>query len=297
MNAPLRKAIARAVRTALEEDLGSGDATTTALFPAPLRASATILPRHALTVAGVAAACEAFHQVDPAITIVSRVEDGARLDAREPVLMAEGDGRSLLAAERVALNFLQHLSGVATLTARFCEAVRGYPTRILDTRKTLPGLRLLQKWAVRLGGGINHRFSLADGLLIKDNHLALIRGQGRTLADACRLARTRGPHGLTVIAEAASLAEVKEALTGQADVILLDNMGAAEVSRAVALIKGRALVEVSGGVSLANARELAAAGADFLSIGALTHSAPAADLSLDLTPCRSRTPHRSPRAR
>jgi len=198
------------------------------------------------------------------------------------VLVVEGEARSLLMAERVLLNFLQRLSGVATLTARFCQATKGYPTRILDTRKTTPGLRALEKWAVQLGGGFNHRHSLGDGILIKDNHLALLHAQGRSVADACRLARERGPHGLRIIVEAHSLAHVREALAGESDVILLDNMTPAQVRQAVAIIKGRALVEVSGGITLDLAGEMAAAGTDYLSIGALTHSAPAANLSMDI---------------
>ena len=185
-------------------------------------------------------------------------------------------------AERVALNFLQRLSGIASLTARFCQATKGYPTRILDTRKTTPGLRTLEKWAVRVGGGMNHRHSLGDGMLIKDNHLALLRACGHSVTDACRLARERGPHGLRIMVEAQSLPQVREALKGSADVILLDNMTPAQVREAAAVIKGRALVEVSGGITLDIAGEMAASGADYLSIGALTHSAPAANLSMDI---------------
>ncbi|GIW53826.1 MAG: hypothetical protein KatS3mg082_0230 [Nitrospiraceae bacterium] len=216
------------------------------------------------------------------------MKEGAKLVKDDVLLAIEGDGRSLLMGERIALNFLQHLSGIATLTARFCRAVRGYPVRILDTRKTVPGLRALEKWAVRLGGGWNHRHSLGDGVLIKDNHLALLRGRGLHVADACRLARERSPHGLRIIVEAESLEEIREALNGGADVILLDNMAPATVRLAVDMIKGRALVEVSGGITLENVREMAEAGANFISIGALTHSAPAADISMDILPLRTR---------
>jgi len=187
-------------------------------------------------------------------------------------------------AERVSLNFLQHLSGIATLTARFCQAVRGYRVKILDTRKTTPGLRALEKWAVRLGGGRNHRHSLSDGILIKENHLALA---GHDVASACRLAREGAAHGLKIEVEAQTLDEVRAALDGQADIILLDNMDVPSIRTAVDLIKGRALVEVSGGVTLATVREIAAAGPDFISIGALTHSAPAANLSMDILPLSS----------
>jgi nicotinate-nucleotide pyrophosphorylase (carboxylating) len=208
------------------------------------------------------------------------------------ILELHGDARSLLMGERVALNFLQRLSGIATSTARFHEAIRGYACRILDTRKTTPGLRTLEKWAVRVGGGQNHRQSLGDGILIKDNHLALLRHQQLGVAEACRLARERGAHGARVIVEAESLAQVRDALRGDADVILLDNMSPPQVRQAIELIKGRALVEVSGGVSLANAREFAEAGADFLSVGSITHSAPAASLTMEIESLQRRRGNR-----
>ena len=204
------------------------------------------------------------------------------------VLAVQGDVRSLLMAERVAVNFLQQLSGIATLTAQFCDAVRGYSTRILDTRKTTPGLRALEKWAVVLGGGKNHRFSLGDGVLIKDNHLAVLRTTGIDVAGACRLARAGAPHGLRIEVETKTMQEVREALAGKADIILLDNMSPAMVRQAVALIKQRALVEVSGGMTLQTVAAMAEAGADFISVGALTHSAPAANLSMDLSVQRGR---------
>jgi nicotinate-nucleotide pyrophosphorylase (carboxylating) len=186
-----------------------------------------------------------------------------------------------LKSERVALNFLQRLSGIATLTARFCEAVKNFNVKILDTRKTTPGIRALEKWAVRLGGGHNHRSGLGDGVLIKDNHLALAGGD---VARACRLARERAPHGLKIELETRTLYDVRAALEGNADIILLDNMEVASIRKAVDLIKKRALIEVSGGVTLANVREIAAAGPDLISVGALTHSAPAAAFSMDLAP-------------
>jgi nicotinate-nucleotide pyrophosphorylase (carboxylating) len=296
MSFPPHQEIRVAVSRALTEDLRAGDVTTEALFPTPVRARGAITAHQDMTLAGIAVARETFFQVDPAIRVVKTLKDGEAIASGRLVLVVEGDGRSLLMAERVALNFLQRLSGIATLTARFCGEVRGYRTRILDTRKTTPGLRALDKWAVRLGGGLNHRQSLGDGILIKDNHLALLRGQRIGLAEACRLARERGPHRFRIIAEAKTLSEVTQALQGQADVILLDNMPPALVRDAVSLIKGRAVVEVSGGVTLSTARELAAAGADFISIGALTHSAPATDLSMDLAPIRrARRPRSSGR--
>jgi nicotinate-nucleotide pyrophosphorylase (carboxylating) len=271
------------VQRALTEDLSFGDITTSALFPKMRAARAAIVAHQEMVAAGIAVAREVFLAVDPALKIHGSIRDGQSVAPSTTLLVVEGDGRSLLMAERVALNFLQRLSGISTLTRQFRLAVRGFPTRILDTRKTTPGLRVLEKWAVRLGGGHNHRFTLSDGLLIKDNHLALLRTEGIDLQDACRQARIAGPHGIKVIVETQNLTEVKQAINGKADVILLDNMTPALVRKAVELIKGRALVEVSGGITLANAGDMARAGADFLSIGALTHSAPAADLSMDLS--------------
>ena len=189
-------------------------------------------------------------------------------------------------AERVALNFLQHLSGIATLTSRFCHAVHGYPVTIMDTRKTLPGWRALQKWAVLLGGGTNHRVSLGNGILIKDNHLALMKNKKPAVLTACRIVQAMASKDKPVIVEVESLSEVREALHGKADIILLDNMSPSTVKQAVKLIDGRALVEVSGGITLKNVRTMAAAGPDRISIGALTHSAPAATLGLVLEPRR-----------
>lgn len=272
---------------ALAEDLGTGDMTTQALFDRPVPAEGSIVAEahDGLVVAGVAVAQEVFARVDSTLECTSLLADGDRAASGSAILEVTGDGRSILKGERVALNFLQRLSGIATLTAKFCEAVTGYRVKIVDTRKTTPGLRILEKWAVTLGGGHNHRQNLSDGILIKDNHLALA---GRDIARACRLARERAPHGLKIEVEAQTLDEVRAALDGAADIILLDNMDLPSISKAVDLIKGRVLVEVSGGVTLANVREIAAVGPDLISIGALTHSAPAANLSLDIVPARSR---------
>lgn len=271
------------VARALAEDLGTGDVTTNALFPTEIAATGTIVAeeREGLVVAGLSVAVEVFAQVDPTLICASRFSDGDRARLGDTILTVTGDGRSILKAERVALNFLQRLSGIATLTSRFCEAVRGTRTRIVDTRKTTPGLRLLEKLAVTLGGGLNHRHGLADGILIKDNHLALAQND---VARACRLTRERGPHGLKIEVEVRTLAEAQAALDGAADIVLLDNMDLPTIRQAVDLIKGRALIEVSGGVTLATVREIAALGPDLISVGALTHSAPAADLSMDLVP-------------
>jgi nicotinate-nucleotide pyrophosphorylase (carboxylating) len=275
--------IRRTVRQGLDEDLAQGDVTTAALFSSPVPARAEIIAQQPLVVAGMAAAVQTFLMVDPSLRLSVSKRDGDRAQNGEPLLQIEGDGRSILQAERVALNFLQHLSGIATLTQRFCRAVRGYPTCILDTRKTIPGWRALQKWAVSLGGGINHRRSLSDGILIKDNHLVLLQRNRRPVERACRLAHARRSRPLPMIIEVESLAEVRQALAGKPDIILLDNMAPDLVRRAVALIKKQALVEVSGGITLKNVRAMAMAGADRISIGALTHSAPAASVSLVMT--------------
>jgi nicotinate-nucleotide pyrophosphorylase (carboxylating) len=273
----------RAVRQGLDEDLALGDATTSSLFSSPVPAQATIIAQQPLVVAGLAAAVQTFLMVDPFLRLSVSKHDGDRAKNGEALLHIEGDGRSILQAERVALNFLQHLSGIATLTQRFCRAVRDYPVSILDTRKTLPGWRALQKWAVSLGGGVNHRQSLNDGILIKDNHLALLQRTGRPVVRACRLAHAHRSSMLPIIVEVESLSDVRQALAGKPDIILLDNMTPNTVRRAVKLINKQALVEVSGGITLKNVRAMAAAGADRISIGALTHSAPAATVSLVMT--------------
>ena len=274
------------VARALAEDLGAGDVTTQALFPEAAPAVGTIVAeeRDGLVVAGLAVAVEVFTQVDSSLTCSANVKDGDRVPNGTTVLTVTGDGRSILKGERAALNFLQRLSGIATLTAKFCEAVNGTRARILDTRKTTPGLRALEKWAVTLGGGYNHRHSLGDGVLIKDNHLSLAGGD---VARACRLVierAKRAPHGLKIEVEARTLEDVRAALEGGADIILLDNMDVPLIRKSVALIKGRALIEVSGGVSLATVRKIATAGPDYISVGALTHSAPAANFSMDIVP-------------
>ncbi|HSS31502.1 MAG TPA: nicotinate-nucleotide diphosphorylase (carboxylating), partial [Nitrospiraceae bacterium] len=197
------------VRLALQEDLPLGDVTTAALFPSPAPALARIVAQQSLVVAGLAAAVQTFRTVDASLVLSIQRQDGDPVQDGDCLLQIEGDGRSILKAERVALNFLQHLSGVATLTRQFCHAVRGYPVTILDTRKTIPGLRALQKWAVLLGGGTNHRQSLSEGILIKDNHLALLNHTTASVKTACYKAKTTAPHTATVIVEVESLADVQ----------------------------------------------------------------------------------------
>jgi nicotinate-nucleotide pyrophosphorylase (carboxylating) len=262
---------------ALEEDIGSGDLTTAAVVSPAATARATIEQRAPGVPAGMAVAEAVFARLDPGVTFNGHARDGGW---REPGPLADlsGPAAAILSGERVALNFLGRLSGVATLTARYVDAVKGTGARILDTRKTTPGLRALEKEAVLAGGGTNHRRGLYDAVLVKENHSAIAGGVG----EATRRALAGAPAGVTVEVECASLAEVEEALEAGAGRILLDNMDAAGLRRAVDLVNGRAELEASGGITLDNVRTVAESGVDWISVGALTHSAPALDLSLIL---------------
>jgi len=270
------------VERALKEDLGSGDVTTRLLFPKAIKAEAVIRAKQEAILAGLPMAEAVFKKVDSKLKFKSLAQEGDRVQSGTEIAHIVGDGRSLLKGERVALNFLQRLSGIASLTAQFVEMVRGTKATILDTRKTTPGLRELEKYAVRLGGGRNHRMNLSDGILIKDNHIAL----AGSLKRAVQMTHRKPPRGLKVEVEATNLKEVEDALSAKVDIILLDNMTIPQLKEAVSLINGRALTEVSGGVQLNIVREIAAAGVDFISIGALTHSASAVDLSMDITPSK-----------
>lgn len=275
------------VATALQEDAPNGDITTRALLDPALHAQAYVVAKQNLTLAGVAVLHAVYRVLDPAVVVTSTFEDGATLEAGQTFATLRGSAHSILSGERVALNVLQHLSGVATLTARFRAKIRQYPTLLVDTRKTLPGLRRLEKWAVALGGGTNHRMTLSDGVLIKDNHLVLLEAQGTTLREACRKAKEGLSRHFQICVEVETLEHITQALDGGADVLLLDNMSPSLVREALDLIKGRAHTEASGGITLANVREYAATGVDSISIGALTHSAPAADISLVVHPVSS----------
>jgi len=266
---------------ALAEDIGGGDITSTLTVAAGRRARGRLLAKAAGIVSGLEVAGEVFRRVDPTIVFTPLVADGDAVAAMTPIATIEGPARSVLAGERVALNLLQRLSGVATLTARYVDAVRETKARIVDTRKTTPGMRALEKVAVRHGGGHNHRFGLTDGVLIKDNHLAAVGGADR-VARAVRLARQGAPHTLRIEIEVTTLDELAQALEAGADIVLLDNMEIADLRKAVAMTAGRALLEASGGVTLESVAEIAATGVDLISVGALTHSAPALDISLDL---------------
>ena len=264
------------VRRALAEDLGSGDVTTGAIVPADRSAQGTFVAKSACVVCGLDVARETFIQVDGSARFEPCRHDGDRVEAGTAIAMVTGPAAALLAAERTALNFLQHLSGIATSTRRFVDASKGRIT-ILDTRKTLPGMRGLAKYAVRCGGGTNHRAGLYDGVLIKDNHIRVAGGIG----EAVRRVRSRGVT-LPIEVEAQSLDEVDQALAAGADVIMLDNLGADDMRLAVERIDKRARIEISGGVTFERLPALLDLGADFVSIGALTHSAPAADISLEI---------------
>ena len=276
------------VKAALREDAPHGDITTHALLDQALHAQANVVAKQDLTLAGVAVLHAVYRALDPAVEVTATFEDGATLEAGQTFATLQGPAHSILGGERVALNFLQHLSGIATLTSRFCAEIRHFPAILVDTRKTIPGLRRLEKWAVALGGGTNHRTSLSDGVLIKDNHLVLLEAQGTTLREACRKAKERLSHHFRICVEVETLEQIDQALDGGADVLLLDNMSPSLVREAVGLVKGRAQTEVSGGITLENVREYAATGVNSISIGALTHSAPAVDISLDVLPAFSR---------
>jgi nicotinate-nucleotide pyrophosphorylase (carboxylating) len=266
------------VRRALREDVGRADISTQAVVPAEAQAAAQIIARQPGVIAGLEVARMTFTEVDAALQVHALVADGEAVAGGAAVAAISGRARSLLIAERTALNFLQRMSGIATLTRRYVEAVTGTGARILDTRKTAPGLRCLDKWAVALGGGFNHRFGLFDGILIKDNHLRCAGG----IRPAVAAARAAAPHGLKVQVEVETIAQVREALDCGADALLLDNMSLDDMRAAVGLAHGRALTEASGGVTLETARAIAHTGVDFISVGALTHSAPALDIALEM---------------
>ncbi len=271
----------RAVQAALAEDIGAGDVTTLATVPAEAAGRAIMVAREALVVAGLDLAVAAFSALSRDLKFERCAADGRRVLAGDTLLKISGAARALLTAERVALNFVQRLSGIATLTAQFVEAVQGTRAQILDTRKTTPGWRRLEKYAVTCGGGQNHRLGLFDRVLIKDNHLAALRQEPpNAIRAAVRRARAAYPQ-MKIEVEAGTPEQVQQALEAGADIILLDNMTVDEIRTAALWVAGRAKIEASGGVNLQTVRALAEAGADFISVGALTHSARAVDIALD----------------
>ena len=267
---------------ALSEDLSIGDPTTDILIPDDMRGQADFVAKEAGALAGVDVALAVCKRVDGSLAVDAFMRDGAALKPGDVIARVSGRMASILKAERTALNFIRRLSGIATLTAAYVSAVEGYPTRIVDTRKTTPGLRALEKYAVRMGGGHNHRQNLGDGILIKDNHIQALAGLGMSLGDVVRKANSEKSHTINVEVEVEDMAQVEEALDAGARLILLDNMDAEEMAAAVAAARGRAVTEASGNITLKTVRAAAAAGVDIISVGALTHSSGALDISLDL---------------
>jgi nicotinate-nucleotide pyrophosphorylase (carboxylating) len=270
--------IDRLIEAALIEDLGSGDVTTDAIIPADMTCRGKIVCKEDGVVCGLAIARRVFTLIDERLEFSAKAKDGDRIQEDAIVARLSGPARAMLKGERVALNYLQHLSGIATMTARYVKAVEGTKTRILDTRKTTPGLRALEKYATRVGGASNHRMGLFDAVLIKDTHLALATGVSPTL----RAVRKAYPD-MPINIEVSNLQELEQALADKAPRILLDNFAPGQVREAMAIIRGRAEVEISGGVEVATARAYALAGADYISVGALTHSATALDFSMKVT--------------
>ena len=264
------------IRLALEEDIGPGDVTTEALIEPDRVARAVIVAKESLVLAGLQVAREVFATLDPAMSFETSFQDGDRAGSGDEILTAYGKLQALLTGERTALNFVQRLSGIATLTRQYVDRVAGSNVRLTDTRKTIPGWRRLEKYAVKIGGAYNHRFGLYDGILIKDNHIVACGG----ISEAVAGVRNNRPHLLRIEVEVSDINQVKEALENGVDIIMLDNMDLNDIHEAVRLVDGRALVEVSGGVTLDTLPEIANTGVDIISIGALTHSARAVDISM-----------------
>jgi nicotinate-nucleotide pyrophosphorylase (carboxylating) len=265
---------------ALSEDIGAGDITSSVTVPIDAQANGRFLAKQDGVISGFDVAEATFELVDPAVVFHRLRADGDFVDAMTEIATVSGNAQSILTAERVALNFLQRLSGVATMTRKYVSKIEGSGAKVVDTRKTTPGMRALEKESVRHGGGGNHRFGLSDGILIKDNHLAAVGGEN-PIATAISQARANAPHTLRIEVEVTNLEQVKQALAANADIIMLDNMSIDELRKAVDLIDHKALVEASGGVTLDTIAAIAATGVDLVSVGALTHSAPSLDISLD----------------
>lgn len=270
------------IANAIQEDLGWGDITTEILVPGDLNGEGSFLVKGTGVLAGMEVAEAVFKLVDPTLVFNVLLPDGSKVAKGDIAGTVSGCVSGILKAERTALNFLQRLSGTATMTARFVETLSGLKTRVTETRKTTPGLRYLEKYAVRVGGGYNHRHHLGDGVLIKDNHLVALERSGMSLEGVIKKARSAAPHTLRIEVEVTSVEDAMVAAEAGAEVILLDNMSLEEMKRAVIAINGRAIVEASGGINLDNARKIAETGVDIMSVGALTHSAPSLDISLEL---------------
>jgi nicotinate-nucleotide pyrophosphorylase (carboxylating) len=274
--------IDRIIKNALEEDLGPGDLTTDAIIGSDVTGRAVLEAREEIILAGLPVFMRVFSILDPNVSFETFYNEGDRVPAGKVVCVIKGGMASILKAERTALNLIQRMSGIATITSRYVEKAASNSVKILDTRKTAPGLRLIDKYAVPLGGGYNHRFGLYDAILIKDNHIAVAGG----IRKAIEAARKKAPHGIKIEVEVEDLNGVKEALESKADIILLDNMPSDQLKEAVKLVSGRALLEASGGITLDNIKEIAATGVDMISVGALTHSVRAVDLGLEIAACK-----------
>ena len=276
------KDIEAIIDIALDEDTGKGDVTSEALIPPELAGKASLLVKEKGVLAGIEVAARVFQRIDPLLTIDVLITDGTAINPGDIVATIVGSVVSILKAERTALNFLQRLSGIATLTAQYAAETSEFNARIVDTRKTTPGLRMLEKYAVRMGGGQNHRLHLGDAVLIKDNHIAALRAMGLSLKDIIAKARQNAPAGMTIEAEVTSAREAVDALKAGADIIMLDNMPVNEMKQVVSMVAGKAKLEASGGITLSNVRQVAMTGVDIISIGALTHSYKALDISLEM---------------
>lgn len=270
----------RMLLKALEEDLGAGDLTTDAIIDPNHQGKASLLAREAMVLAGLHVFSRVFKLLSPEMTFQYYFEEGRHVPAGEKICQITGPANAILKGERTALNFLQRMSGIATLTKSYVDKVGSQKVRLVDTRKTAPGLRLFDKYAVRMGGGFNHRLGLYDGILIKDNHI-IVAG---SITNAVRLAKERSPHTIKVEVEVEDLKALEEAIEAGADLVLLDNMASSMLKEAVKITSGRIPLEASGGINLKNIEEIAKTGVDIISVGALTHSAKAVDVSLEMTP-------------
>ena len=280
MNSSIKENILidKIIEQALLEDIGNGDITTESIIPSNLKSKGIIKTSGEGVVAGLGIACLVFKKLDSEIIFQEKIKDGTKV-ARDKVLAEiSGPARTILKGERVALNFLQRMSGIATITSKFCQQVKDLPVRIVDTRKTTPGLRILEKYAVRIGGGYNHRFGLYDAVLIKDNHIAVAGG----IKSAVDSVRKQIPHTVKIEVEVENLSQLQEALETKVDIVMLDNMSLDMIKEAVKMVKGEALIEASGGITLEKVRKIAQTGVDLISIGALTHSVKSLDISMEI---------------
>ncbi|MBA7602884.1 putative nicotinate-nucleotide pyrophosphorylase [carboxylating] [subsurface metagenome] len=270
--------IDKIIEQALLEDIGTGDITTESIVPYGLKAKGIIKASEEGVVAGLDIACLVFKKLDPETCFQSKKKNGNKISPGEILAEISSSARTILKGERVALNFLQRMSGIATITSKFCQEVKDFPVRIVDTRKTTPGLRILEKYAVRMGGGYNHRFGLYDAVLIKDNHIALAGGIKPAIESVQKLI----PHTTKIEVEIENLSQLEEALEMKVDIIMLDNMNLDTMREAVKIVKGRTLIEASGGITLEKVRKIAQTGVDLISVGALTHSVKSLDISMEI---------------